>query len=109
VGRHLQDASEDIKAHPWKLLNKPEPGDIAYENLRTTAQAYVRATALVSETSQRMEELLKRKDLPEGEAKRLMSELVTQFEGHKREYERYAKLLEDLLRRGGGPPAPPLR
>ena len=38
MGHNLSDASEDVRAHPWKLANKPEEKEIAFENLRNAAQ-----------------------------------------------------------------------
>jgi ABC-type transporter Mla subunit MlaD len=109
VGRNLQDASEDIKAHPWKLLNKPDAQEIAYENLRTTAQSMVRAAQQANETTQRIQELLDRKDLPEDERKKALEALYETARRNVVEYDRYSEMLRDLLRRGGGPPAPPIR
>jgi ABC-type transporter Mla subunit MlaD len=109
VGRNLQDASEDIKAHPWKLLNKPDAEEIAYENLRTAAQSTVRAAAHLDETSQRIVELLQRKDLPEEQHREALQQLMEVLKRHLAEYDRHAAVLDRLLRAGGGPPAPAQR
>jgi chromosome segregation ATPase len=106
VGRNLQDASEDIKAHPWKLLNEPSAKEIAYENLRTTAQSYVRAAQQMNETTQRIPELLDRRDLAPDERKEALRALYEALQGHLADFDRSSETLRRLLLQGGGPPAP---
>jgi ABC-type transporter Mla subunit MlaD len=110
VGQNLQDASEDLRAHPWKLLNKPDAAEIAYENLRTAAASYVRAASRVQETTQDLAALLARKDLPEGESKRLLQEVWTRLRADEQKYAAAEAWFQRVLaERAPGVPPPPAR
>jgi len=108
VARNLQDASEDIKAHPWKLLNEPDEKEIAYENLRTTAQSMVRSAALASEMLQQIGAITARKDLTDAD-RATVRQLFDALKKHLDDYERHSALMNQMLRQGGGPPAPSQR
>ena len=46
VGHNIADITEDLKSHPWKLANRPEDKEIAFENLRNAAASYVRGVGV---------------------------------------------------------------
>jgi ABC-type transporter Mla subunit MlaD len=98
TAHNLLDASEDLRTHPWKLLNKPDPGDIAYANLRNASQSYVRAMRLVNETSARMFELMKREDLDRPEMRALVDKVVEAFGASIERYDAAEKHFQRLLR-----------
>ena len=108
VGRNLQDASEDIKAHPWKLLNKPDEQEIAYENLRTAAQSMVRSAQIANEMLPRIAALSARTDLSDAD-KAALREQMEELKKRLDDYDAHAARMNQMLRAGGGPPGQPQR
>jgi hypothetical protein len=103
TARNLQDASEDIRAHPWKLLNEPKPGEIAFENLRLASLSYMRAMREMNRASAQIVRLLGRDELPQEEIKSLLAEAVAAFRASQERYaaaeQRFYQLLEEGTRR----------
>jgi len=99
TAHNLLDASEDLRAHPWKLLNKPEEGQIAYENLRSAALNYTRTARDVNEASAHLRGLLTRADLDKPEVKKMVEAALIDFraslDGYKAAERRWLKLFNE--------------
>jgi ABC-type transporter Mla subunit MlaD len=106
VGHNLVDASEDLRAHPWKLLNKPDEKEIAYENLRSAASNYVRAAAAIQRAAEDLMKLQAREDLPMDELKPLVAAALTTMKGALARYQEAEEIYNRLFRQGGGPAGP---
>lgn len=113
TGRNLLDASEDLRAHPWKLLNEPSADDIAYENLRNTMQNYVRAMQNMNATARTLQAILQRGDAQNPTVRALIERTLLDFRASEEKYRGSEKKLVELLQQGGGkppqpsPPSPP--
>ena len=98
TAHNLLDASEDLRAHPWKLLNKPEDGEIAYENLRSAALNYTRTARDVNEASARLGGLLRRGDVDSPDVRALVEAALVDFraslEGYKAAERRWLQLFQ---------------
>lgn len=86
TAHNLFDASEDLRAHPWKLLNEPEADQIAYENLRAASHSYLVAMRELSRSTSRLEVLLQRRAEGDGTVEALLAEASAAF---KSALERY--------------------
>ncbi len=104
VGHNLQDASEDLRAHPWKLLNKPDEAEIAFENLRNATQNFVAASARIERTTKELNVLLARTDLPESDVRTRAQELLARLRADQDKYSEAEQQFRRLLQQGGGPP-----
>jgi len=100
VGHNLADVSEDLRANPWKLLNKPENREIAYENLRNAASNFVRASGNVEETIRELKLLEQRRDLVPAEQTRLVKEALARLEADLSKYAQAESFFTQLLRGG---------
>jgi ABC-type transporter Mla subunit MlaD len=87
TSRNLLDASEEVRARPWILVNEPEPGEIAYENLRIASQNHVRAARDLAAALKRVEDLRARAQEPDGaaELQRAIVELRASLEKFRAE------------------------
>jgi len=106
VGHNLSDVSEDLRAHPWKLLNKPDEKEIAFENLRNAASNFVRASGMVEDAIKGLKELEGRRDLPPPEQARLVKAALARLEADLSKYTQAEAYFTQLLR--GGPPSMPV-
>lgn len=108
VGHNLADASEDVRAHPWKLLNKPEEKEIAFENLRNAASNFVRASGALQETIADLKALEARTDLGTDEQKRLVRAAFVRLQTDLARYGDAETRFTGLLRSSGpsGPTGP---
>ncbi len=100
VGHNLSDVSEDLRAHPWKLLNKPEDKEIAYENLRNAASNFVRASGSVQQSIVELKLLEARRDLVPAEQSRLVKETLARLEADLSKYAQAEQFFTQLLRGG---------
>ncbi len=116
TARNLLDASEDLRSHPWKLLNEPSPDEIAYDNLRLTTQSYVRAMQKMQETARTLKEVVARGDAQDPVVQALVRRTLAEFQSSVDRYRVLERRLVELLQqnappasRGAGPavPAPP--
>ena len=98
VGHNLVDASEDLRAHPWKLLNKPDDKEIAYENLRNAASNYVRAAASIQRAAEDLMKLQAREDLAPDEQKTLVSAALATLKGALAKYQEAEEIYNRLFR-----------
>jgi ABC-type transporter Mla subunit MlaD len=98
TAHNLQDASEDLRANPWKLLNKPDVDEIAFENLRAASLAYMRAMRDVSQASARLLALLGRDDLDQPEVQRLLQRATQAFQSAMDRYQRDEQRWQELFR-----------
>ena len=101
TSRNLQDTSEDVRAHPWKLLNKPENEEIAFENLRAAALNYMRAMRDLNDTSRSLVALLGRTDLDLPEVKARVDQAVAEFKAAQDRYQRDEARWQELFRQAG--------
>jgi ABC-type transporter Mla subunit MlaD len=99
TAHNLLDASEDLRTHPWKLLTKPDPEDIAFANLRNASQSYMRAMRSVNEASARLFQILQRQDLDRPEIRALVSKAVEAFgvtlDGYRQAEARWQRLFKE--------------
>lgn len=102
TGRNLLDASEDLRAHPWKLLNEPSADEIAYENLRNTMQNYVRAMQHMNATARTLQAILQRGDQTNPTVRALVERTLLDFNKSVERYQSSEKKLVQLLQEGDG-------
>jgi ABC-type transporter Mla subunit MlaD len=99
ASRNILDATEDIRAHPWKLANKPDKDQIAFENLRVSTLTFVRAMEDMERAAARLQLILQRPDLNDPAIKAQLQSVLGEFEATRRRYQeaeaRFAKLLGD--------------
>lgn len=100
TGRNLLDASEDLRAHPWKLLNEPSSDEIAYENLRNTMQNYVRAMQHMNGTARTLQAILERGDKESPAVRALLERTLGDFNRSVERYRTAEKTLVGLLEAG---------
>ncbi|HVG93674.1 MAG TPA: hypothetical protein VND21_04445 [Planctomycetota bacterium] len=98
AGHNLADMTEDLRSHPWKLANRPEDKEIAFENVRNAASNYVRASQSIQESLAEIRALEGRADLAQEDRKRLLTTLTTRLQGDLARYEEAAKVFSQLLR-----------
>ncbi len=99
TAHNLLDTSEDLRAHPWKLLNKPDEKKIAFENLRSAAMSYMRAMRDMNESSRRLMGLLARKDLDRPEVKEMLQRAVAEFRAAQDRYRADEQRWQALFRK----------
>ncbi|MDJ0520743.1 MAG: hypothetical protein QNJ90_01570 [Planctomycetota bacterium] len=102
TAHNLLDTSEDLRAHPWKLLNKPDDKQIAFENLRSAALSYMRAMRDVNESSRRLMSLLQRKDLDRPEVREMLEAAVAEFQAAQTRYRADEQRWQQLFRAAKG-------
>lgn len=101
-GAHnLSDVLEDLRAHPWKLANKPEDKEIAFENVRNAASSYVRAARSLEESLRVVKELEARKDLAAADREALLKKAWARLQGDLAAYDEKAKFFSGALQAGG--------
>ncbi len=103
TGHNLADASEDLRAHPWLLLNKPPESEIAYENVRDAMRNHVKAAQTVEEAAADLKLLDGRDDLTEPERKELLDQALERLKAGLARYEETAQVLLRLLEPGAIP------
>ncbi|MBL9087989.1 MAG: hypothetical protein JNM10_12700 [Planctomycetia bacterium] len=97
-GAHnLSDVLEDLRAHPWKLANKPEDKEIAFENLRNAASNYVRATQAMRDSLGAVQALEARRDLPDAERRALVQKAYDRLKADFARYEETAAFFTRML------------
>lgn len=98
ASRNILDATEDLRAHPWKLANKPDGDEIAYENLRLSALTYMRAMGDMSKAATVLKDLATRPDAATPEVRAKVAEALKAFDAtlaaYRRAEERFARLFE---------------
>ncbi len=98
ASRNILDATEDLRAHPWKLANKPDGDEIAYENLRLSALTYMRAMSDMSKAAAELKLLASRPDAGTPEMRAKVAESLQVFDAaltrYKQAEERFSKLFQ---------------
>ena len=98
ASRNILDATEDLRAHPWKLANKPDGDEIAYENLRLSALTYTRAMSDMSKAATVLKDLATRPDAGSPEMRAKVAEALKAFDAALARYraaeERFSRLFE---------------
>lgn len=98
TAHNLQDASEDLRANPWKLTQKPDADEMAFENLRAASLAYMKALRDMNQTSARLVALLRRKDLDQPEMQQALERAKAAFQRsldrYRRDEQRWQQLFE---------------
>lgn len=97
ASRNILDATEDIRAHPWKLANKPDDGVVAFENLRVASLTYVRAMSGMEQAATALRDLLARPDAAAPEVRAQVSAALAAFQRSREGYEAAAKRFAELL------------
>jgi hypothetical protein len=105
ASRNILDATEDLRAHPWKLANKPEQDQIAFENLRVATLTYVRAMQDMEKAAGTLQGILARPDVADPAVKAQVAATLAEFEATRRRYREAEERLGRLLG-AFGPKAP---
>lgn len=105
ASRNILDATEDIRAHPWKLANKPDEEQIAFENLRVATLTYLRAMQDMEKAASALKGLLARPDVTDPGVKAQVASTLGDFEASRRRYQESEERLARLLK-AFGPVAP---
>jgi hypothetical protein len=101
AAHNLADATEDIRAHPWKLTTKPEDKEIAFENVRNAATNYVRAMQAVRESLRTLASLEARADVTDVERKALIVRAKALLEADLAKADQTGQALSRALQSGG--------
>jgi ABC-type transporter Mla subunit MlaD len=105
MGRNLLDVSEDLRANPWKLTNKPDGTVIAFENLKAASLTYVRAMTSMERATRHMKEILASPNAATPEAKRALTAALAAFAKAQEDFalaqRRFTELLQQAGPRGG--------
>lgn len=101
ASRNISDITEDLKAHPWKLLNKPEKEQMAFENLRDAASSYVRASQALQQAASDLKATESRPDLPADDRKRLLQTAYARVQGELSKYQEAAAYFTRMLQQSG--------
>jgi chromosome segregation ATPase len=105
ASRNILDATEDLRAHPWKLANKPDGDEIAYENLRLSALTYMRAMGDMAKAAAELRLLASRPDAGTPEMRAKVAEALQAFDAaltrYKQAEERFSKLFQAAGPRAG--------
>ncbi len=59
VSANLKATSKEIRRSPWKLIRKPEPGDVESENIADAARAFLSGAEQLDQALMRLEALAK--------------------------------------------------
>ncbi|MHC5010757.1 MAG: MlaD family protein [Planctomycetota bacterium] len=106
TGHNLSDASEDLRAHPWKLLNEPSTDQIAYENVRNAFQNYVRVMREMNSAASRMREILQSPAPLDADDQAVLRQTVAEFESARDRYRAVEQRLMEILEATAPPSAP---
>ena len=101
TAHNLFDASEDLRAHPWKLLNEPEAKEIAFDNLRSASHGYLTAMRDLNSASKRLSELLKQGAAEDATLRPLLERASAGFQRALERYENYEARFARLLEQSG--------
>ncbi len=101
AARNILDATEDIRAHPWKLANTPDADVVAFENLRVASLTYVRAMTTMESTAQALRDLLAAPDAGSPQARAAVEAALAAFQKSREGYEAAARRFTELLRAYG--------
>lgn len=99
ASHNLLDASEDLRANPWKLANRPEDKEIAYENLRTSLLSYGRAMRDYDGAAQRIQKMLARPDLGDPEVRTQLENALGEFAAAQERVRRTETAFQRMLLR----------
>jgi ABC-type transporter Mla subunit MlaD len=105
TAHNLLDASEDVRTHPWKLLNVPSNDEIAYENLRSAMTNYVRAMREMESTSGQIRDILASGG-SDPETQATLRRTLAEFEASRDRVHRMEARLLQLLQASSPPAAP---
>jgi ABC-type transporter Mla subunit MlaD len=101
ASRNILDATEDLRAHPWKLANKPDADEIAFENVRLSMITYVRALREMQEASALLRELLGRPGVQDPALKAAIENALRQFQTSQERYQEAEQRFMKLLQQAG--------
>lgn len=101
ASRNILDATEDLRAHPWKLANKPDADEIAFENVRLSMITYVRALHEMQEASGLLRDLLGRPGAQEPQLRAALEAALRQFQASQERYQAAEQRFLQLLKLTG--------
>jgi len=93
TGTNLKAASEDLRAHPWKLLNEPDEEDQRVQKLFNAARNFNSGAEALGEATRELKLALGRDDVDSEAIKALLKRLDGTFE----RYERVEELFWEAL------------
>ena len=98
MSNNLLDASEDLRARPWLLTNKPDPGEIAFDNLRAGSRNYLKAIESANRAMVELGQLLARPDAQDPRVRALIQTAMQNYQAaidkFRRAEERWTRLFE---------------
>lgn len=97
ASRNLLDATEDVRANPWKLTTKPDGSQVAFENLKAASLTYVRAMTRMERAAADLKTLLARPDVSDPAIKQLVEGGLASFAKAREEHDAAARRFADLL------------
>ncbi len=102
MARNLMDASEDLRAHPWKLLNEPEKDEIAFENLRSAMLNYSRAMRDLDEVTKDLKSILARPDVDSPQVRARLESAMAEFRAAMERSRATEKRFRQVLQQNAG-------
>lgn len=100
TARNFLDASEDLRANPWKLLNEPSADQIAFQNLRNATLNYERAMRELNEASGRLTKLLQSGQATTPQERAAVANALGEFQSRLRTVRSTEARFLQLLREG---------
>ena len=97
TGTNHKAASEDLRAHPWKLLNAPDEADQRVQGLFNAARNFNTGAEDLTDAVRDLRAALERDGGPGADLAPLLESLDRSFKG----YERAEQLFWKALREGG--------
>jgi ABC-type transporter Mla subunit MlaD len=104
MARNLLDVSEDLRANPWKLTQKPDGREIAFENLKAASLAYVRAQGTMERSLRVLKEILASPSAATPETERRLKDALAAFTKAQEESAAALRRFADLLQQAGPRP-----
>jgi phospholipid/cholesterol/gamma-HCH transport system substrate-binding protein len=94
TGVNLQAASEDLRAHPWKLVNKPSDPEQRVQLIFNAARNFNSAAEALSDVSRDLRAAMARREVDEERVSELLERLGRSFEEYRRVEGLFWKALE---------------
>jgi ABC-type transporter Mla subunit MlaD len=101
MARNLLDVSEDLRANPWKLTNKPDGSVIAFENLKAASLTYVRTMNAMERTARHLKEILATPGATTPELKLRLDGALAAFAKAQEEFLAAQRRFTELLEKAG--------
>jgi hypothetical protein len=104
MGHNLADMTEDLRAHPWKLVNKPDDKEIAFENLHVASSNYVRSSQAIDDALAKIKQIEGRTDLADPDKKILLEKAAGDLRAELAKFEERARFFMRMFQSGAVTP-----